>query len=146
VTGLVVRFVVIGAIVAGGILFRDRLTGGAQDLKVGDCFDDQAATVIKEVQHHPCNESHTAEVVLVTAYPAAKGAAYPTDAALENWAGDTCVPVIIGYVGPAADLATLDYGILYPKESDWTDGARKMVCYATQVDLAPMTKSLHAGS
>ena len=53
----IVRLAIIGIIVIGEIgafLFRDRLTGNAAELKVGDCFDvPTTATEITDVQHHP---------------------------------------------------------------------------------------------
>ena len=139
---LAVRIVIVAAIVIGGFIFRDRLTGNASDLKAGDCFDTKTTTEVKDVQHHPCSEAHTAEVVLVTDYPAAKGAPYPADSEVDSWADGTCVPAILGYVGATADLSALNYGILYPKSDDWTDGDRQMICYLMRLDLAPMTQSL----
>jgi Septum formation len=146
VSGLVVRLFIIAVVVVGGIVFRDRLSGGASDLHAGDCFDNKAATTVKDVQHHPCTEAHTAEVVLVADHPAAAGAAYPTDAGLEAWITSTCVPAILTYVGPGADLDVLNYGIFYPKAADWGHGERQMTCYVLRLDLAPMTQSLHAGA
>jgi Septum formation len=144
VTGLMVRLVVIGAIVGGGILFRDRLTGGADDLKVGDCFDAKQADVVKEVQHHPCTEAHTAEVVLVSDFPGAKGATYPVSTAFDAWGDQTCAVAIMAYVGSAATLDNLGYGILYPSKSGWDGGDRGMICYVA--GDSPLTKSLHAGA
>jgi hypothetical protein len=144
VTGLAIRLVIIGTLVVGGILFRDRLTGGAEDLKAGDCFDAKHADVIKEVQHHPCTEAHTAEVVLVSDYPSAKGAAYPAGTAFDAWGDQTCAISIMTYVGPGADLDHLGYGILYPSKSAWDGGDRGMICYV--VGDLPLTKSLHVGA
>ena len=51
---------------SGGFILRDRLSSNAGDLKVGDCFDEPASgDEISDVQHHPCTESHTAEVVFL---------------------------------------------------------------------------------
>ena len=146
-TGLGIRLFIIAAIVVGGIVFRDRLTGGAGDLKAGDCFDDKAGTEIKEVQHHPCNEAHTAEVILVTDNDAAKGAVYPSSSGFEAWADANCVPAILSYVGPnTATLMSLNFGILYPKPTDWNNGERQMICYITRLDQQPMMQSVHAGA
>ena len=61
-------------IVIGGLVLRDRLSGSASDLKIGDCFDVPATeTDIKDVQHHPCTEAHTGEVFAVVTHPAPKG-------------------------------------------------------------------------
>jgi hypothetical protein len=145
VSGLAVRLLIIAAIVVGGIVFRDRLSGGAQDLRAGDCFDDKPGTEIKDVQHHPCDEAHTAEVILVKDNAAAKGSAYPGDAGFEAWAGANCVPAILAYLAPTTNLNTLNYGIMYPKAEDWKDGDRQMICYVTRIDQAPMTQSLRVG-
>jgi Septum formation len=141
---LVIRLVVIALVLGGGFIFRDRLTGGAGELKVGDCFDAKQADVVKEVQHHPCTESHNAEVVLVSDYPAAKDAPYPVGTVFDTWGDQTCAVAIMTYVGPAANLDTLGYGILYPSKSSWDGGDRGMICYA--VGDLPMTKSLHAAA
>jgi putative regulator of septum formation len=143
---LAIRILIVAVIAVGGFIFRDRLTGGAGDLKAGDCFDDKAGTEIKDVQHHPCSEAHTAEVVLVTKHGAAKGAALPSDAELDAWAAATCVPRIVSYVGAGADFDTLNYGIFYPRADDWSKGERQMICYVIRIDAAPMSKSLKAGA
>jgi hypothetical protein len=143
---LAVRIIIVAVIAVGGLIFRDRLSGGAGDLKAGDCFDDKAGTEIKDVQHHPCTEAHTAEVVLVTKHSAAKGAVIPTSTELDAWATTTCVPAIISYVGAGADFDSLNYGIFYPRDADWNKGERQMICYVIRLDEAPMTKSLKVGA
>jgi hypothetical protein len=59
----IIRIAIIAVIAGGAYILRDRLTANAGDLKVGDCFDDPTGEQVKDVQHHPCTESHTAEVV-----------------------------------------------------------------------------------
>jgi hypothetical protein len=141
-----IRIAIIAVIAVGAFVLRDRLTGNATDLKAGDCFDDKTETEIKDVQHHPCSEAHTAEVVLVTNHPAAKGAAYPTDDELDSWNSANCIPAIVNYVGTATALNTLAPAILYPKAEDWNDGERQMICYVVRSDHAPMTDSVKGGS
>jgi hypothetical protein len=143
VTGLAVRLIVIGALVGGGILFRDRLTSGATDLKVGDCFDDTTSTTdVKEVQHHPCTENHTAEVVLTADYPAPKGAPYPGRSGMSTYSDQTCTTAVISYVGMAGDLDTLSYGIYFPKEADWNSGDRWIICYVSTANGTPVSQSM----
>ena len=61
-----VRIAIIAIIIVGGFVLRDRLSSSAGDLKVGDCFDEPATGgEISDVQHHPCTEAHTAEVVFI---------------------------------------------------------------------------------
>ena len=136
---------VIVLIAGGAFLFRDRITGGADDLKVGDCFDlpTTATETVKDVQHHPCDDSHTAEVFFVTTHPAAKGAPYPSEAALHAYLSDTCTTALEVYVGAAkADLYEL--GAFYPTDEDWNKDERGVTCYLTLLDESPMTTSAKA--
>jgi hypothetical protein len=80
--GLIARFVAIVVVIgiaAVGILFRDQLTGSAGDLRVGDCFDVPGGNQIEDVQHKPCNQPHTGEVIAVFDYPNPP----------EQWPGET---------------------------------------------------------
>ncbi len=136
---------VVVLIAGGAFLFRDRISGGADDLKVGDCFDVPAAAAdtVKDVQHHPCTESHTAEVILVTENPAAKGAKVPSDADLRAYLSDTCGSALEAYVGTTkADL--YDLGAFYPTDADWAKDERGVTCYLTLLDEKPMTTSAKA--
>ena len=144
--GIGIRILIVAVIAVGGFLFRDRLSGSAGDLKVGDCFDASQATEVKDIQHHPCTESHTAEVVLVTTHPSVKGAPYPSDGDVQTYGDNTCAPAVISYVGAQANLDNLNYGIFYPKEKDWQDGERGIICYALNLDLSPLTHSFKAAS
>lgn len=133
------------AVIAGGAyLFRDRLSGNAGELKVGDCFDVPAQqTNVKDVQHHPCNESHTAEVLALVTHPAAKGAPPPGEAELVTFLMNECGVAFYQYTGVGADAQTvLDYGAFYPVDQDWNDGDRGVTCYAYRVDEGSMTGSV----
>jgi hypothetical protein len=142
VARLGIRIGIIAVIVLGGLIFRDRLSGSAGELKVGDCFDDTTGVEVSEVQHHPCNEVHNAEVVLVGDYPAAKGAPYPRDN-FDSY-GNTCGSAALAYSGSSA-AANLIYSFYYPLEEDWSKGERKMICYITTENQATLTKSMKAG-
>jgi hypothetical protein len=145
VTGIGVRILIVAAIAIGGIVLRDRLSSGAGELKVGDCFDTTQATEVKDVQHHPCTERHNAEVVLVTTHPSIKGAPYPSEADVQTYGDNVCTAAVVSYVGANARLDRLNYGIFYPAVKDWNDGDRGIVCYALNIDMSPMTSSLKAG-
>jgi hypothetical protein len=138
------RLLIVGLIAGGAFLFRDRLSGNAGELRVGDCFDRVTTETVEDVQHHPCTESHNAEVVLVASHPAARGAPYPTNTDLDDYVETTCATAVSAYVGPAASLDTLNWGIFYPAEDDWAKGERKMTCYLTLLDGAPLARSLKA--
>jgi hypothetical protein len=142
VARLAIRIGIIAVIVLGGLIFRDRLSGSAGELKVGDCFDDTTGTKVSEVQHHPCTEAHNAEVVLVGDYPAAKGAPLPSANFVSY--GDTCGSAAFAYVG-STPPDNLIYSFYYPLEEDWNKGERKMICYITTENQVTLTKSMKAG-
>lgn len=143
-SGWVIRIGIIAVIAIGALVFRDRLSSSAADLKIGDCFDVPTANVdVKDVQHHPCNESHTGEVFAVLAHPAAKGTAPLAESQLIAYLGSACGPLFISYVGQeAVNAEVLDFGAFYPRDQDWTDGDRGVTCYVYRIDEKPVTSSL----
>ena len=71
------------------------------DLKVGDCFDVPtlgSTVTVKTVQHHPCTEAHTAEVIDVVDY-SGNGTTYPDSTAFDVFVVATCNPAFQAYVG-----------------------------------------------
>jgi putative regulator of septum formation len=144
VGSLGIRLAVVGLFVVGGFLFRDRLSGGADDLRVGDCFDEPVGQeVIEKVQHQPCTEKHDAEVVFVGNYPAAKGAAVPSDDEYETFFATKCLPAFAAYTG--VDMLSQEVlGISYyvPTNEVWRDGDREIMCYAARMDGGTMNASV----
>lgn len=142
--GWLLRIGIIAAVVIGGLIFRDRLSGSAGDLAVGDCFEvPSASTNIGDVQHQPCTESHTGEVFAVVTHPAAKGTPSLTEEQLVAYLSSTCGPLLVSYAGQeAVSQQVLDFGAFYPRAEDWNDGDRKLTCYAYRVDEKPMTSSV----
>src|SRR6478609_9489733 len=96
---LLIRLGIIGIVLVGGFVMRDRLSSKPGDLKVGDCFDvpTAAADTVKSVAHHPCSDPHTGEAILIAAYPAAKGAAVPNDSQIHSFLVSTCVAALTAY-------------------------------------------------
>ena len=138
---ILIRVALIGAVLIGGFLFRDRISGSAGDLQVGDCFDVPAIdTDISDVQHHPCSEPHTGEVVFVGDHPAAKGTPF-REGLLVEFAGSSCLPALDAYLGLSGS-DTIDIGAFYPVTKDWDDGDREITCYAYRIDGSTMSTSL----
>jgi hypothetical protein len=141
-TGWVFRIGVIAIIAVGALIFRDRLSSNAGELKLGDCYDDpQGVMVVTDVQHHPCNEAHTAEVVFIGTLP--DSATYPTTTAIETYVETRCLPAWTSYTGK--DYQTepvLDLGYYSPSADGWKDGDRGIICYAIREDGGPMTTSV----
>lgn len=143
-----IRIVIIAIVIIGGVgayLFRDRLSANAGDLKVGDCFDDPTtAAEVQNVQHHPCTESHTAEVVYLGKLPDGDGT-FPTDATVQQWVSDNCIPPWSAYTGKDINVeTTLELHYYQPTSAGWGKGDRGMICYAIRADSAPMTTSVKA--
>jgi hypothetical protein len=138
-----VWLLIVGVIAVGGFFFRDRLEGDAVDLRVGDCFDiPKTLEAVEDVQHHPCNEVHTAEVVGVADYPAGKDEAYPSESMLFAYAEDLCSRTFRDYTGldPVND-AVMTWGYFYPGSEGWAEGDHEFACYLVRVDEGPMTQS-----
>ena len=97
--GWIFRIGIIAVIAIGAFIFRDRLSGSAGDLKVGECFDEPVGQQeISKVQHHPCTESHTAEVVFL-GNMTGDDATYPADAVFDAYIETSCLPVWEAYTG-----------------------------------------------
>jgi hypothetical protein len=144
-SGWGIRILIIGVVIVGGLVFRDRLSSNAADLAVGDCFDQPttATDTIEDVQHHPCSEAHTAEVIFVGPHSAASGAAPLTTSEIESFVAASCFPAFASYTG--LDFLTdkvYDIGYIYPLEADWNKGERKVTCYTSKIDGSVMTASV----
>ena len=128
---ILLRIGIIAAIAGGFWLFRDQLTGNAGDLAVGDCFDvPEAQGDIKDVQHHPCSELHSGEVIFVGDLTGQT--TYPSEDVIEDFVFNTCVPAYQAYSG--VDLMTAedaDLGWFWADEEGWNDGNHSVICYGT---------------
>jgi hypothetical protein len=149
VLGLAKRFplwtaiLVLGTV---GYLFRDHMSGNVTALKVGDCFDVPAGvvtdTVLKDVQHHPCSETHGAEL-LFTGFAPGPDNAFPADADLNAFAQTLCVPAYLAYTG--RDFMTdeaYDVKTLFPTGDGWKQGDRGFSCLIVRTDGLPMTATV----
>lgn len=146
---MLIMLVIVVAVVGGFVLFRDRLSGSADALNVGDCFDvPSGETTVSDVQRHPCNEPHTAEVVGQGDFQTTGGdTSYPGLTAFREFAGELCVTSFETYTGRNADTEEeFTLGWFYPIEQGWTSGDREVTCYATRLDETPFTGSLKKAS
>ena len=136
--------IVVIVVAALAFLFRDRISGSAANLKVGDCFDRPTVLVeIKDVQHHPCTDAHTAEVFAVVTHPAAAGAPVPDTNTITQFFATSCLPILTTYIGEDATAQTvLDFGAFYPNDDGWRSGDRSITCYLYRVDEKPMTATM----
>jgi len=144
VRNIAIRVGLFAAVGIGAFVLRPFLTGGAGDLKVGECFDvPTAGQTVEEVQHHPCAEAHGGEVIFVGKVGAPAGAPFPIASALDQQVGPLCMPAFDAYTGLTFETdKTWDMGYFYPLEADWAKGDREVICYATRIDSAPTTGSI----
>jgi hypothetical protein len=140
-TSIAIRVGIIAAIAIGFLVFRDRLTGAAADLRVGDCFDVPGdVTEVDEVQHRPCSEAHDAEVVFVANY---SGTSYPVISGFDDYVVDNCIPAFEAYVGRSFEAATeLDLSYFFPTLEGWGDGDREITCYLVSIDESKLARSM----
>jgi hypothetical protein len=126
--------VVVAGGVIGAFVFRDRLTGAADALAVGDCINLPTAEEFAEVQHQPCNEPHEAEVYVVQDW-ANPPETRPTEAQFEAWVTEHCLgQAFTDYVGMTYDdAAAIGAGWFSPTLAGWSDGDKEMVCYLAPV-------------
>lgn len=142
--GLALRFGVIGVIIVGALVLRPFLTGDAGSLAVGECFDVPATQeqTVEDVQHHPCTDAHSGEVVFVGDYSPATST-HPTSSDVEAFVGSTCIPAFTSYTGLDWNTATdYDLGWFWPTEEGWGKGDHKVICYAIRADLTNFTQSI----
>jgi hypothetical protein len=132
------------AIAVGGFFLRDVTSGGVLELRPGDCFDLPVSGVdrVKEVQHHPCKEAHTAEVVGLVDYPTKDAATYPGSAVLDQFATGQCAATFRAYTkkDPFTD-PVLTVGWMIPTPDGWKSGDHGVSCHLMRDDEGPMTQS-----
>jgi hypothetical protein len=134
----------VGAVV--GFIFRDRLTGSADDLRVGDCVQlPTASGTFKEIQHSPCTEPHDAEIFLLVDYPSQRS--LPSDSEFETFAEQQCAgSAFQAYTGIAYQSArAIGYDYFTPVESGWASGDHALVCLIRPVDGGKTSQSFKAG-
>ena len=146
-SGWGVRLAIVAVIIVGGFVLRDRLSSSAGDLKVGDCFDEPASGgEISDVQHHPCTESHSAEVVFLGEMTG-DNSTYPTDDQFDQYAATNCLPAFTAYTGRAVETETeLTMSYYVPTKEGWGKGSRQEICYVLRVDNQPLTQSVKAAA
>lgn len=144
--GVIILLVV--AIVGGLYVFRDRISGEASGLQIGDCIDlPTSGGDFTDVQHQPCNSPHDAEVIMVLTHPAAAGEAYPVVSGFDDYIEQNCVPAFRGYTGRDYQSdTTLELGYFHPTMTSWSNGDRGFTCHVYRIDRQKMSASVRAGA
>ena len=149
--GVLVILVVL--IVGGLALFRDSISGGVNDLKVGDCIDEpsSSASSVTDVQHQPCTDPHDGEVFANLTYPGDNSAPYPVlTSSFDDFVSTNCLPLAESYTGRTQDEITaagLSYAYFYPTSDSWTsNNDRGVTCYIERSDGQKMTGSVRVST
>jgi len=143
--GILIRVGIIAVIIVVGLVIRPFISGNASQLSVGDCFDAPTAAneTVKDVQHHPCDQAHTAEVFFVGKSSAAKDEAYPSEGVMTAEVFGLCDPVFESYTGKDSDNdPEWTYGYFVPTADGWGDNDRGISCYATKIDGSATSVSI----
>lgn len=137
--------VVVGLIGGWYLLFRDRLSGSPEDVRVGDCFIVPSDEESSRIQHQPCTDAHDGEVFVVGTV---EGDSYPVVFGFGDWAEDNCLgPAFETYVGePVDDRPDIEVGYFAPTRESWEAGDREVTCYLTPAGGQPVTVSYEAGA
>lgn len=106
----------------------------ADYLSEGDCYND----VLDDEGEYDysgeplivdCEEPHDNEVVFVTEYPAGPDEGYPGFDALDEFAEETCSPVVDEFLGVSWDDTALGRFYLTAfNDEEWDAGSRSFVC------------------
>ena len=140
---LVRNGIIIVVIVAIAIAVRMFLPTDATSLQVGQCFDPPTTDGdVSGVDDGPCTDPHHAEVVFVGDYAPANEV-YPTTFGFRDFVASSCLQAFKGYTG--LDLAadtTYVIDAFTPTTDGWSNGNRKVICFALRNDDAPMTQSI----
>ncbi|MEO5964287.1 MAG: septum formation family protein [Candidatus Limnocylindrales bacterium] len=133
-------------IAAGAVIFRDRISGNAGELVVGDCFDVPTGETIKDVQHHPCADAHDGEILFVGNYPGSD--TLPTETQFQSFVERQCIgQVFPDYIGATYDSREdLSVGAFWPTADGWKGGDRELTCYISPTDGQKVTVSYRAAA
>ena len=112
-------------------------------LQTGQCFHSSAGTAgrtvkVDDVSPVPCTDAHDGEVFAVVTHPAARGAAYPGDEAVADFAASECLTRFGPYTGGSYDDSDLEVASVRPDGDSWTakdDRAVACVLYQKNATL-----------
>jgi hypothetical protein len=143
--GLAMIGLVAGACDRGGTV-KQAGASSVFRLQTGECFHSPAPTagktvVVKDVTPVSCAEAHDGEVFAVFSHPAARGAAYPGDEAVADFASAECLQRFPGYTGASYDDSDLDVATVRPDHDSWTDKDDREAACVLYRKGAPLTGS-----
>jgi hypothetical protein len=142
----------LGVLALGGmvVVTMTRSPGGTDPsgLVVGDCFDVPAASDrIGDLVKRGCGEPHDGEVFHIYETTDAASSGYPADTEWETLVFPACDPLFESYTGsPVAERLDIEYRYLVPTADRWASGDRRVTCFITSPDGAPLSRSFRAAT
>jgi hypothetical protein len=126
--------------VVTAVAFRNAIAPVAT-LDVGICINGVAeGQVLDSFDPVSCATPHDGEVVGSATHPGAS--AYPSEAALADFAATPCIAAFNSYVGRDFQISSLAMLPLVPTESTWATGDRAITCVVLADDGSKLTMSV----
>jgi hypothetical protein len=116
-------------------------TVDAFEVRVGDCFDDEAfaSTEISEVPGVPCSDPHDNEVYATFDI----AGEWPGEERVEELAYEGCHERFAGAIGKIYEESIIDYTPIYPSEGSWKQrDDREVLCVAYHMEFETLTGSV----
>jgi hypothetical protein len=114
---------------------------GAFEMRVGDCFDDEAfeTTEISEVPAVPCSQPHDNEVYAVFDIVGE----WPGEERVEELAYEGCFERFARAIGKTYEDSVIDFTTLYPTEGSWNQrDDREVICVGYHMEYDKLTGSI----
>lgn len=113
------------------------------DLKVGECFDDEAGADEEQVTSLPmrdCDKPHDNEIFYLFDLPDA--AQFPDSDKIQDDADTRCEAEFTRFMKKDYQDSEYDFGTLTPTEDTWETGDREVVCFVFHPDAKKINNSL----
>jgi hypothetical protein len=114
---------------------------GAFEMRVGDCFDDEAfeSTEISEVPAVPCSEEHDNEVYATFDI----AGEWPGEDRVEELAYEGCFDRFAAAIGKTYEDSVIDFTTIYPTEGSWMQrDDREVICVGYHMEYEKLTGSI----
>jgi len=113
----------------------------AFEVRVGDCFDDEAfeSSEISQLPGVPCSEPHDNEVYATFDLTGE----WPGDGRVEELAYEGCHERFAGAIGKGYEDSVIDYTAIYPSEGSWKQRTdREVICVGYHMEFEKLTGSI----
>lgn len=130
IAGLVLSalWAVVIVVLVAALVFFDKGTVSATEVKAGDCLKELPASgLVITLDTAPCTEPHTGEIFSVMEMPDGE---FPGTFAIEEYK-NKCAPELADYSPEASEDPDVGLFVLYPSQDSWEQGDHTVTCIAT---------------